>query len=833
MKQHPSSIDHYIRHGWKLVPIPFGSKGPMERSWNTEDKCLTDHNHLPPNWGIGLAHAYSGTMALDIDAWDQACIELERHNINLPDLYNAPDAVVIDSGKAGHGKLLYAMPFGLTLPSKKLIATENGNRYNYLDFRCSTANGLTVQDVLPPSIHPETLQPYRWAGRGHWSKLPIIPDALLNFWTSLIQDDTVKDITDRTIATSWAEIQTVLYHIIPDCDRDQWIQIGMALHYAGYQDKSLDTAFALWDDWSSQSDSKYKGHKDLMRSWRSFQPNNGITIATLFHIAKEHGYERPRPSAAELFSAIPDPDSADQESHTGQIIPKSFSDIMLGYTPAIPSPEFTLFPEVLATRSIEVSDHIGCDPLVPLFAGLGAACAVANAESRLELMPGYQVPPVLWLMTIGDPADRKTPGARPMLSVLKELEQEDHQRLAQAKQEYDAQLITYNIQYKIWEEHIKATASGKTEPNDVEPDAPVEPLPPTPLRLVVSDVTSQKLVRHAADRPEGLLCHLDEMNSWIKNVTDTRSGENRSCWTRAYEADRYIMDRVGAGTIIAENFAISIFGNVQPDIFRVTFRNMMLDGMMQRFIPGVLDSNKSKLGHPLPDYLTSRAKWDMALRVIHGLPATTYHLSHEAHTSFRAFQQWYEDARRDFIKLGFSKVFMTSFGKIEGTTGRLILMFHLLTEPFNTTVSQQTADNVIQLVKNYLVPCYRYAYNNIVGDDDNDKLETWLFEHILYHCEHESEITTTVLRKAGRRQLPEEKSRFEKNEMLSTAMLALEDAKWVIRIEDYDRKGVIKWAINPLIATMFHKERKDIKSKRHKWKDIIMENATKRLQNKE
>ena len=70
MQQHPASVDAYIRHGWSLVPIPMGTKGPSHRGWNLRESALKDQTQLPPGFGIGLAHAYSGTMAFDIDNWD-------------------------------------------------------------------------------------------------------------------------------------------------------------------------------------------------------------------------------------------------------------------------------------------------------------------------------------------------------------------------------------------------------------------------------------------------------------------------------------------------------------------------------------------------------------------------------------------------------------------------------------------------------------------------------------------------------------------------------------------------------------------------------------------
>ena len=393
MLQHPSSIDHYIRNNWKLVPIPFGSKGPMHKNWNKIESCLQIASDLPDNHGIGLAHAYSGTMALDIDEWDVAVIELEKQGISLDELYEDQDAVIIDSGRTGHGKLLYQMPFGLTLPSKKLIAEKDGKKFNYLDFRCATSNGLTVQDVLPPSVHPDTGKPYKWAGRGSWSNLPVIPDSLLTFWQSLIEEDNTPDIHDGELTTSWSEIQSVLFHISPDLDRDEWVKVGMALHHAGYQDKTLDTAFALWDEWSSQSEEKYKGPKDLMRSWRSFNPGNGITISTLFYIANEHGYTRPQPSAEHLFSAI-------NENPDDLLAPL---DLINGSKMKAPELDLSMWPDVLATRAQEIADQVGCDPIVPLYAGIGALCGVVDARTRLELLPGFKVAPVLWMMTSRKP----------------------------------------------------------------------------------------------------------------------------------------------------------------------------------------------------------------------------------------------------------------------------------------------------------------------------------------------------------------------------------------------------------------------------------------------
>jgi len=250
VQSHPASVDAYIRHGWSLVPIPPNTKGPRTPGWNFRENALQSQADLSSGFGIGLAHAYSGTMALDIDNWIIAASLLDQHGIDLQSLYNAPDAVVINSGKPGHGKLLYAMPFGAALPSKKIIHSG----ITIYELRCATAGGLTVQDVLPPSIHPETRQPYHWAGSGHWTRLPIIPQALLDLWNAMLSQDKERTIsTEGAVDASWDEIRSALEHISPDVSRDEWINVGMALHWAGTQTDQLDQALQLWDEWSMPS----------------------------------------------------------------------------------------------------------------------------------------------------------------------------------------------------------------------------------------------------------------------------------------------------------------------------------------------------------------------------------------------------------------------------------------------------------------------------------------------------------------------------------------------------------------------------------------------------
>ena len=94
-----------------------------------------------------------------------------------------------------------------------------------------------------------------------------------------------------------------LHHISPDCDYDQWIELGQALHTA-----FGDAGLGPWMQWS-MAGQKFAGTKDIETHWKSFHQGKGVGLGTLFKYAKDCGYEPPtkqteRKSAVEDFAAV-------------------------------------------------------------------------------------------------------------------------------------------------------------------------------------------------------------------------------------------------------------------------------------------------------------------------------------------------------------------------------------------------------------------------------------------------------------------------------------------------------------------------------------------------
>jgi hypothetical protein len=99
---------------------------------------------------------------------------------------------------------------------------------------------------------------------------------------------------------------------IPADDRDIWLQVGMAL-----KDELGDRGRPLWDAWSATCADKFKDrHQE--RTWRSFR-RNGITIATLFHYAKLHGWAPPRREDAKKNNTTPGNGPTSSSTKSGQV----------------------------------------------------------------------------------------------------------------------------------------------------------------------------------------------------------------------------------------------------------------------------------------------------------------------------------------------------------------------------------------------------------------------------------------------------------------------------------------------------------------------------------
>ena len=292
------TLEQIIQSGLTVIPIPLGEKGPCTEGWNLLENCIKEPGDVGQLAGknFGLAHAYctpTPTCAIDIDHYPYAKAWLASHEIEIDSLLGAADAVVISSGKRYSLKLLYRLPEGTTPLESKKINGQDGK--SAIEFRCATKDGKTVQDILPPSRHPDG-HDYRWVGNGSPLKLPVIPTSLLSLWLTLIANGSRVALRGRGSQTiinqrpesprELANLRRLLSYISADCPYEVWRNVVWAILSTGWL-----SAEDIAKKWSESALHRY----DEDAFWlvtNSYIPNHSsqITFGTLYHHARLGGF---------------------------------------------------------------------------------------------------------------------------------------------------------------------------------------------------------------------------------------------------------------------------------------------------------------------------------------------------------------------------------------------------------------------------------------------------------------------------------------------------------------------------------------------------------------
>nr|WP_246522361.1 AAA family ATPase [Neoroseomonas terrae] len=175
----------YIRRGFSLVPLE--GKRPTQTGWYlpgrlvvTEDAAREVFGAVPPP-NIGYHLAASGVVELDLDAVELARKALGAAGVSV--------AALIASGWAIHGRgtrIVFAAPEGMTLPTYRFTIPDPTpdkphRRRTVFELRSGyDAKGevMNLQSVAPPSVHPDTGNPYR-AGP---IRIAPLPAGLLRLW---------------------------------------------------------------------------------------------------------------------------------------------------------------------------------------------------------------------------------------------------------------------------------------------------------------------------------------------------------------------------------------------------------------------------------------------------------------------------------------------------------------------------------------------------------------------------------------------------------------------------------------------------------------------------
>jgi hypothetical protein len=256
--------------------------------------------------------------------------------------------------------------------------------------------------------------------------------------------------------------------------------------------------------------------------------------------------------------------------------------------------EFSLMPYPLCAFVRDASVRMQCPPdyiavsMVFMFGGLiGTACGVK--PKRLD---DWVVVPNLWGGIVGNPSTLKTPAITEAFAPLYKIEKDAMEEYQEKSREWESR----DKVSKLREESVKSDIKNQMKNRMFSDEealklyaSQVREIPkPSCRRYKTNDGTIEKVHELLSQNPRGLIQYRDELVGVMAGWEKEGHGADRAFYLEAWNGyGSFTVDRIGRGTIHAENICIAIFGSAQPDkilsYIHKSLHALDNDGLLQRF----------------------------------------------------------------------------------------------------------------------------------------------------------------------------------------------------------------------------------------------------------
>jgi phage/plasmid primase-like uncharacterized protein len=465
-------------------------------------------------------------------------------------------------------------------------------------------------------------------------------------------------------------------------------------------------------------------------------------------------------------------------------------------TPAVPELPRGLLPPIIERFAFESAAQMGTDPAGFAMSAL-AACSVAIKDT-IELKPkqheNWTESARIWVMLIGTPSTRKSPMMARTVARVKKLDA--------------AMLYGSNKALADWQDN-GGPKSG-------------EPRPKTP-RLRIEDATTEAAQEICKDSPDGIMVLQDELTGFfgrIEKYGGKSGGADRSFWLQAYGGGQYAVNRIGRGSFLIDNLSVTMLGGIQPGPLRSLVADASDDGLIQRFIPVLLQKAQRDKDVATPP--VAEEFGDM-IEALHGLDAPRNFFGVQPLTfseGARAVREALADDHFRFVLImeQMNSKLATHIGKFDGLFVRLCVIWHCVEniggDDLPLDVSEATATRVARFLTEYIrghsVAFYIEALGVSQHDDLVKDVGAWILAHKV------AEFTEGDLLRGIRSYKNADTIRREE------AMKSLCGLGWA-EPDDSARKGAKKWSAAQEVHQIYAAKAEAERVRRHEIKGLIAE----------
>lgn len=209
-------LTYYIRDlEFAITYTPAGEKGARHTGWNKPGGYFDDldrakcHYAANPDHGLKIVHGPSETLCLDVDHLEYAKLAFRAVGMNLETLC---EKGFVYRGRDNRAKIIFRLPEGFELSGNKVLKWPK-------EIGMGTVTVAEIRvgdcgDMLPPSVHPDTGQPYQFLvpPPRHRGEIAEVPRELLDLYRRWDERSGVM-----LAACPWSE--TLPHEIATDLER--------------------------------------------------------------------------------------------------------------------------------------------------------------------------------------------------------------------------------------------------------------------------------------------------------------------------------------------------------------------------------------------------------------------------------------------------------------------------------------------------------------------------------------------------------------------------------------------------------------------------------------
>lgn len=461
-------------------------------------------------------------------------------------------------------------------------------------------------------------------------------------------------------------------------------------------------------------------------------------------------------------------------------------------------------PPAIAPFVADTAARMGVDPATVALAALVTLSSVAHEAWRLQpkqIDDTWREGARIWGAIVGDPSILKTPVIQAATRPIDNIDILARGRHALAMAEHRAEMA--------------ALKADNAPPGSGPP-------PPRLDRYLVENSTVEALTEVLRDDPEAkqrvpmgkVLIRQDEMSEWLANMdryrAGGRGGSDRGAYLRLYNGTRFVVDRVGRGTLSLSSWSACIIGGIQPEPIQRIAREAADDGLLQRFCYAVPARQDRGIDRK-PDHAATERYHGLVNAMAGLLPPAAFPGAEPRVVVLHADAQVHRAAILDLAEAvaampDTSSRLKSALGKWPGLFARMTLLFQLIDHadallkgvepPDVMVVPEPVARRSAAYLRDVLLPHLLRA-EAVMFSSVQSGHARWIAGFILSREDGRLALRD-VVRAYGPLKAPE-----QRHELLSV-MQSLETMGW-LRAEPQENpaRPPTAWEVNPLVRERF------------------------------